>query len=321
MEMNDSLTKLRRHGSLILLLTALATLTGCARNKPPFQIQRTSDDLTIRTPAGQPILTYNVHPPTNAGLAVNSGDYFHPIRTPAGLVITDFAPSDHRHHRGLFLGFVEMHGGKDADFWGWGEHAPIKNRRIVTRPIFDSGADAKDASFVSVSDWTAEETVLLEENLRSTARRIDSANVIDAIYSLTARTNITLARWAFSGFCLRTRKDGEIRFESPRGVVSLPNPNHLKPETDWPNEAWYAVSLKLKEQATFGAAVINHPRNPPTLWHNHRDVRMINPCIVAPGEVRLSATKPLVLRYRVVAFDGEVPRKLLDKLAREFARK
>ena len=53
-----------------------------------------------------------------------------------------------------------------------------------------------------------------------------------------------------------------------------------------------------------GVAVINHPQNPPTLWHNHRDIRMLNPCIVAPAEVKLKANEPLVLRYRVVAHDG-----------------
>jgi hypothetical protein len=68
-----------------------------------------------------------------------------------------------------------------------------------------------------------------------------------------------------------------------------------------------------------GVAVIDHPKNPPSLWHNHRGVRMLNPCIVAPGEVELKAGKPLVLRYRVVAHDGPTPRELMDRLAKEWA--
>jgi hypothetical protein len=241
--------------------------------------------------------------------------------TPGGVVVTDFAPSDHRHHRGLFLGWVEMHGVKDADFWGWGEHAPIKNRRIVTRPIFDVDTYNPNASFVAVSDWLAEETVLLEENLQATTQATEEANTVDLVYTLIPTGDMTLARWAFSGFCLRVRKDAELVFHSPLGVVTLPNPSHLKPESDWPDTPWYACTLKLKDGKTVGAAVLSHPSNPPTLWHNHRDVRMINPCIVAPGEVHLHKGKAFRLRYRLVTFDGDVPPKLLDKSAKEFARK
>ena len=46
---------------------------------------------------------------------------------------------------------------------------------------------------------------------------------------------------------------------------------------------------------------------------------MINPCIVAPSEVKLKGGKPLVLRYRVVTFDGKLPKSTLDKLAVEWA--
>jgi hypothetical protein len=66
--------------------------------------------------------------------------------------------------------------------------------------------------------------------------------------------------------------------------------------------------------------VIDHPKNPPALWHNHRDIRMLNPCIVAPAEVKLKANEPLVLRYRVVAHDGETPGAELDRLAEQWRK-
>jgi len=122
----------------------------------------------------------------------------------------------------------------------------------------------------------AEGLILLEENLHATVKASDSANVLDLVYTLTPLSDITVSRWAFSGFCLRVRKDAELAFHSPKGIVTLPNPSHLKPESDWPDAPWYACSLKSKDGTVFGAAVINHPKNPPTLWHNHRDVRMIN---------------------------------------------
>jgi hypothetical protein len=92
----------------------------------------------------------------------------------------------------------------------------------------------------------------------------------------------------------------------------------VKPESDWSAQPWYAYGLKLKDGKEVGVAVIDHPKNPPSLWHNQRDVRMLNPCVVAPADVKLKANEPLVLRYRVVAFDGPVQKEQLDRLAKQW---
>jgi hypothetical protein len=244
---------------------------------------------------------------------IESAAFFHPFSTPSGTVVTDLAPSDHPHHRGIFMGWVEMHGEKDADFWGWGQHAPIKDRRIVNRRV----RVMKDG-LSAANDWMAEETVLIQEQLRASIKATGQANVLDLNYELIPKSDITLSRWAFSGFCLRTRKEGKLQFFSPQGEATLPNPSHLKPESDWPDAPWYAATVTLPDGMQFTSAVINHPKNPPSLWHNHRDVRMINPAITAPGEVKLKRGQPLALRYRVVAVDGGVPTALLNRLADEF---
>ena len=287
-------------------------LGGCATS-PSVQVHKSDADIELSR-HGQPVLTYTLRPPPNSGLPLMAGGYFHPLKTPAGVVVTDFVPEDHKHHRGLFLAWVEMHGTKDADFWGWGAHAPVKDRRIVNRSV-----TMQRNGFVARNDWIAEDTVLLEEELGATSGFESGVNVLDLKYRLLPKTDLTLSRWAFSGFCLRVRKEGDIRIASPNGLVTLPNPSHVKPESDWPDAAWYACEQHLPNGQAIGAAVINHPSNPRTLWHNHRDVRMINPCIVAPGEVKLRAGQPLVLRYRVVTFDGAIPARELDKLAAEFS--
>ena len=260
---------------------------------------------------------YNLVAPTGTKLVVDSGDFLHPVYTPNGTVITDLAPSDHPHHRGVFLGWVEMHGAKDADFWGWGEHAPIKGRRIQNRGISFAQLRSK---LYTMSDWVADDSTLIREKLTVISRfTSDNVYTFELDYELTPLSDIKLTRWAFSGFCLRTRKEGEIAFFSPNGLVTLPNPSHLKPESDWPDEQWYACTVKL-ESGLSGAAIINHPSNPPTFWHNHRDVRMLNPCIVAPAEVNLIKDKPMRLRYCVVTFDGEAPTATLNRIAFEFRK-
>ena len=69
-----------------------------------------------------------------------------------------------------------------------------------------------------------------------------------------------------------------------------------------------------------GVTVIDHKKNPRTTWHNLKPIAMLNPCIVAPGEVKLSAEKSLNLRYRLVIHDGPVPKEVVARAAKTFAR-
>jgi hypothetical protein len=291
-------------------------------NLTAYQIEQAADAMTFKSPDGQTVLQYQLKAGAEKKLSVKSGCYFHPFATPAGVTVTEVAPDDHRHHRGIFLAFVEMHGEKDADFWGWGEHAPKDGRVIINRSIM-AGQD-KNPGLIADNEWTADGKVVVKEKIvASLTRPIRTANVLDLYYTLTPTSDTTLSRWAFSGFCVRTRKDAELTAFGPHGEVKLANPSHVKPESDWPAQAWYAYELGLKDDRMVGVAVIDHPQNPPSLWHNHRDIRMLNPSIVAPAAVKLRGgpgAPGLVLRYRVVAYDGRTPTDELNRMAKEFAK-
>jgi hypothetical protein len=69
---------------------------------------------------------------------------------------------------------------------------------------------------------------------------------------------------------------------------------------------------------TIGAAVVDHPQNPPTTWHNSRTLWMLNPNIAALGPVTIRVGAPLTLRYRVVVHDGDTPTALIQKLSDEY---
>ena len=315
---------LMRYYDFAVMLAALASIIPCVRGqqpdgRPAFQIEQTAGAVTFKSSAGETVLRYQLKGGFDKKLSVESGCYFHPFATPAGETVTEMAPDDHPHHRGIFLAFVEMHGEKDADFWGWGEHAP-KDRRLIVNRSVTAGQD-KNAVLTAENEWTADGKTMIKETLvASLSQPSRQANMLDLYYTLTPTADVTLSRWAFSGFCVRTRKDAELTALGPKGEVKLANPSHVQPESDWPAQPWYAYELRLKDDTTAGVAVIDHPQNPPSLWHNHRDVRMLNPAIVAPAEVKLRGGEPLRLRYRVVAYDGRTPADELDRLAEEFAK-
>ncbi len=300
------------------LLSILVLLAGCGPNRdaaPKSALQGPGDVLLLRS-RGKEIAWYPLAKPKDTKLSVESACFFHPFYSPKGVTVTDLAPDDHRHHRGIFLAWVEMHGAKDADFWGWGEHAPKDKRVIVNRGV----ADVSDGAFTVRNDWMAEDTVVLKEELRASGAAKPGANVLDLVYTLTPAADLTLAQWAFSGFVARVRKERKVSISDARGEVKLPSPKHTDPKSDWPAAPWYAYTFRLADGTVAGAAVIDHPKNPPSLWHNMAGIGMLNPCIVAPGKVVLKGGEPLVLRYRVVAYDGEAPAELLNGLADDWRK-
>src|SRR5687768_10452850 len=127
------------------------------------------------TQGKQVLATYPLRPEKDANLSVESGCYFHPLKTPAGVTVTEVAPADHPHHRGVFFAWVEMRGKVDGDFWGWGQHAPKDGRRIVNRGIAEVFNENTGAGFVANNQWMAGDEVVLDEELRAEARTIGRA--------------------------------------------------------------------------------------------------------------------------------------------------
>lgn len=272
----------------------------------------------VMAPSGQPLLRYMRAKPVASRLTANSVACIHPVCTPSGEVVTAFAPDDHLHHRGVFLAWYAMQAGETkADFWGWGQFAPTEGRVIDTIALHKVGEQDAPSLLVK-NEWNVDRQPMVEEALHVGVRQQRSANVIDLRYELTPTADTVLERSAFGGFCVRCRKDGEVTFTGPEGKVSLPWPHYLKPETDWPAADWYDLSVKLADGSTVGMAVLDHPKNPPSGWHNLASLAMINPCITAAAPVKLEKDEPFVLRYRLVAHDGPAPVELLRTLSTEW---
>lgn len=281
-----------------------------------MQIRRDADAIRVTRPSGKELLRYQLTPLDPKTFSVRTAGFFHPIATPSGVVISALAPDDHPHHRGLFLAWVEMRAPTvDADFWGWGKYASTENRRIENVGVDAVAQDAGEGvAFTARNEWLAGDTPVMHETLATHTRIDGDLQVLDLDYTLTPALDITLPRWAFSGFCLRVRKDGTVTAASASGRTDFPTPDPLKPEMNWPDDGWYAYAVVLPDGTKAGAAVMAHPENPPATWHNLVPLRMLNPAISTQGDLALHEKAPLRLRYRVVAFDGDLPRAALDRL-------
>ena len=306
-------------GVFLVAVLGMTSLGLAAEAKTgSFTLVPDEHGMVLKTPDGRTVLRYMTKKPAESKLTANSVCCLFPVRTPSGEDVVEFAPSDHPHHRGVFLTWHAMQGKKAADFWGWGEFAPTKDRVIQSRGVKLVKADAKGAEIAVRNAWVAEGETMIKEATTIAAREVKGAYVIDLDFRLTPTSDVTLRQTAFSGFCVKSRKDGKAAYYNPAGEVKLPAPHHLKPETDWPAADWYDYTIELTGVKTVGVAVLDHPGNPPTMWHNLGPIAMVNPCIVAKGPVTIKQGEPLRLRYRLVVHDGPTPKETLAGLAKQW---
>ena len=155
---------------------------------------------------------------------------------------------------------------------------------------------------------------MLVETDRVNVSERDGVYVIDLAYRLAPLYDYTIWKTAFGGFAVQGMKYGDSYYSAPWGEVAFPGPYCSNPESDWPSEPWYDYTVRLKSDGkTVGVAVLDHPLNPPTRWHN--TVWLLNPCISSYRPVTIHPGAPLILRYRVVVHDGPPPTKLLQGLS------
>ena len=279
---------------------------------------------TLKNAKGETVLSYLIRKPDRVPLAGNSVCCFHPINTLAGERVTDIAPADHRDHRGLFFAWDDMTfhrkgGDVKADFWGWGRFAPTDARVIENRSLKLVQADTDGAEIAIRNDWIINGQKVLDEATTAIVRDFPDVRVLDTVWHFRSDSDFTINRCAFTGFCLRCRKDGDYYISDRNGRVTLPDPSPLHPDSDWPPRDWYSHTIRVTDSGkTVAAAVLDHPLNPKSLWHEPHGVAFLNPCIAATASVSVAAGEAFVLRYRVVLHDGEFAIGLLDRLTEEW---
>ena len=300
-------------------------VAGAAAAAMPLQTQARSHTLEpgpngkiLKDPAGRSVLAYLTSKPE--GLAGNSACCIHPLNTLAGERVTDLAPPDHKDHRGLFFAWhnVEFRKGPETlkgDFWGWGRYAPVDERVIVNKDVRLVRADARTAELSVANDWMIGQQAVMHETTTIGVSEDRGARVLDLSYRFLSDYDVTVNQMAFTGACFRCRKEGPYTFFDPNGEVRLPDSTATNPSSDWPAQPWYSHQVTLPDAKILSSALIDHPANPPSLWHGARGVSFLNPCISATEVVQIPAGRPLILRYRAVAFDGVLPAGMLDRMS------
>ncbi|TNE63953.1 MAG: hypothetical protein EP335_08190 [Alphaproteobacteria bacterium] len=136
-----------RHAACLLTVASGLLLAGCDGTGLETDIMPAKVDITE---AGKPVLTYQLAPPP--GAEAWRANYLHPVYAPSGTVITENAPTDHIHHRGLFWAWrgVFLDGKSAGDAWV-GDHI-----RYATSLV--SADEWQDGSLrlITRTNWTTD---------------------------------------------------------------------------------------------------------------------------------------------------------------------
>ena len=238
----------------------------------------------------------------------------HPLRSPAGHVLTRMQPADHPWHRALWFAIKYL---DDENFW---EEVPpygVQRHReepTVTGPAAD-GRTTVEGTLV----WTRPDrtTTALEERRRLTHVPLgDGAYAIDLDTRLMPAADVTFrsepfTTWGgYGGLSLRGRADWhDTRLLLADGsaherVIGEPSP-------------WCDLSGPVGEGDgdVAGIAILDHPGNPrhPVPWYGSTRAatygdegwsNFLNAAFLFHEPMSLAAGEQLRLRHRVIVHDG-----------------
>jgi len=229
--------------------------------------------------------------------------YLYPLRAANGLSLLADAPTDHRHHHGLWVGHGRVN---DADFW-LERH---NSGKIVHKSfeLFDSGAEK--ASFTASNDWTAADGDVMLRDKRtftfydepSEGRAFDFEIVLES----PDKRSVTLYPSSEAG--LPHIRVAEGLAVKTGGTLTNAEGKTNERGTYKQRSAWLDCSGKLGRLAC-GIAVFDHPDNPdhPTPWFT-RDYGPFSPNygFFQEDPIVITPKEPLLLRYRIYTHSGDV---------------
>jgi hypothetical protein len=300
---------------------------------PAMTAIREADGVAVNQ-GGRKVLRYQMQGklPTGVGQAFLRGGYLHPIFTPAGTLVTDDYPGDHRHHHGIWSAWASTtFEGRHIDFWNMGQR---------TAKVDFDGIDATwdgpvHAGFRSRQvhvdlSGGAPKTALKEQWVVSVYQvpgagqgAADAAAAppyfvfdIDSTQEAASSSPVMLDRYIYGGFAMR----GHASWGGSGGATFLTAEGRTRGNGDGTTARWCHIGGRVNG-APVGYAALGHPGNfraPQPVRINPTDPFFSFAPVQASG-FAIDPGKPYLSRYRIVVSDGAADKALLDRLWNDYA--
>jgi hypothetical protein len=300
---------MKQYVGFVFLLLPLVGLT---------QIEMVAGDEGILfTEKGREVIFYQIEPKSHNG-AYTRCNYFHPLWSLDGQVITEDFPDDHLHHRGIFWAWhqVIVDGHDAGDLW------ELKGIRQEVNEVEFLSLPAGAGLFKTETIWSAIDGAskgipgpFLQENVsvtihpRKTAwRRIDFRITLMAL-----KDKVQLGGSAddkgYGGFSVRLKLPPDAVFKGIDGpVVPMVTPV-IAP--GWIN----ITGQPFPGRKRFGLTILDNPENPgyPQPWILRKERSMQNAVFPGRKPITLTRGNTVVLNYTLLVHNGKLKNRLIMK--------
>ena len=245
-----------------------------------------------------------------SGMNLDKGrsNYFHPLYLPDGTEITEDAPADHLHHRGLFWAWhrVLINGRAIGDGWELKDFIQdVKGveffRLSESEGVFKTIVEWKSPVYENGNKAFMEERATInfyaqKNNFRIIQFSIQLKALVDGL-----QLGGSDDEKGYGGFSVRMKLPEDVRFSSSNGL--LEPTNEALEADDYVN-----ISGSLAKKSGPGGVLIYSANDFETAdkWILRRKNSMQNAVFPGREPVAVSVTEPTVLKYAVVLYSGEI---------------
>ncbi len=277
-------------------------------------------------------LQYNIItkiPPQSSPNYYKKSGFFHPVKSPQGVILTDDFPEGHRHQHGIFNAWVNTtFQNKSVDFWNQ-QHltgtAKSKGENIILKTTAEQYASFEDELFhCTVNRKGVEQINVLHEMLSFNFYATSSHYIFDL---KSTHKNITLDtlfinRYHYGGMAFRGsafwNKEDTMHYQQPMQVLTSEGKNAAESNHTRPN--WVCAFGEINGREA-GIIIFGHPNNfrfpQPIRVHPTMPYFCFSPMVedafyIAPEEQYHAA-------YRFVTFDGKPNITAIERMWLDYA--
>lgn len=252
-------------------------------------------------------------------------NFLHPLMLPDGTTITENAPDDHLHHRGVFWAWhqILIDGKQVSDGWD------LKNFAVAVKGIEFKQVGGNNGELQTTALWSSplykngDEAYMKEVTSYTFRKQRGNYRVIHFSICLTALVDgLELGgsndEKGYGGFSVRLKMPADARFLSATGPVQPEN-------AAVPAGSWVEISGSMAKngQGAGGVLIYANPKNPEPneSWILRQQASMQNAAFPGQNPVKLEKGVPLVLDYTLVVFTGKIKgRNVLKEIVTDDVR-
>jgi hypothetical protein len=234
--------------------------------------------------------------------------YMHPIMAPDGNgILTDYRPEHHRHQTGLYWGLKLLNSRDyfmnwEGDYWKRISATVMqeKGQQVQWQTVYDLLDEQGNAILTETQNWSMQEQ--------------NGKFLLDLEWEGEAKTDITLGQFYVGGLFLRM----PWREGIPGEVVNAAGQHNG--EAEGQRAIWADVGMQIDGRDDWGhIAIFDHPDNSgfPIPWRVDNELG-VGPSRQILGDWKIDQGETEVVRYRLVAYTGELNPEELTRTWKEY---